>query len=699
MKIILGILTAAPLVAAHTSTGYRGYGLVGYGIDMSKPTCAYACHDAMSEYQLDCSTVLDPNDPNAHHHGRRRKFVTSEECYATNKNYLRSIAYCISTYCPADISISTLENYWAAFLIGRHPGQPAPNETFSVSLYNANPPPSKVVESKALLNTTTLVDMETYMANYLSNFVFEENEIKQSDFGLILLITGGALPIACSLLRFIPFPRGLTSRFNAYIIDPPLFGRRHQEPFHNLALVPTRGQALLITYFIVINIVLSCVGYQLVPDSPYYQLRADEVLTYIANREGVLAFANVALLVLYAGRNNILLYLTNWSYSTFILLHRWVAIICTLEACIHALIYVHGYRVENDYDEESKETYWIYGIVAILSMCVLLPTSILPLRQKIYNLFVTFHVVLALVALVACYHHIFYRFENQWGYETWIYIAFGFWGFDRLLRFGRLARNGVRKAYMTIVDENYIRVDIPGVVAQGHAYLYFPTLSWRVWENHPFSVMGAMIAQEPQKLPGLTMSDDSNSPIDLEKATGRVSTNGSFGSDTPTPTYKPGLTFFITTRGNGLTAKLHAKSRLPVLVEASYGASELEELRAVPNCIVIAGGVGITALASVLRTRGTGRVRLFWGVRSNALVEAVRASLGPDVLAPSIVGEIAIGRRLDLRGILYREAINDAETAVVVCGPVGMADEVREIVCELGRKGRAVRLVDEAFSW
>ncbi|KAI2618004.1 ferric reductase like transmembrane component-domain-containing protein [Hypomontagnella submonticulosa] len=670
---------------------------------MSKPTCAYACHDALSQYQLSCSTIPDPSDPNLYHHGHRQEFITSDECYATDKNYLHSVAYCINTYCPADIPISTLENYWATLLIGRHPGQPTPNETFSVALYNANPPPSRVVKSRSLLNTTTLVDREMYMASYFGNFIFEKNEIKQNDFGLILLITGGAIPIACSLLRFIPFPSRLKSRFNAYIIDPPVFGRRHQEPFHNLALIPTRGQALLISYFIIMNIVLSCIGYQFVTDSPYYQVRPDEILTYIANREGVLAYANIALLVLYAGRNNILLYITNWSYSTFILLHRWVAIIGTLEACIHALIYVHGYRMENDYDRESKETYWIYGIVAVLSMCILLPTSILPLRQKVYNLFVTFHVVFAFIALVACCHHIFYRFDHQWGYETWIYIAFGFWGFDRLLRFGRLARNGVRKAYVTVVDESYIRVDIPGVVAQGHAYLYFPTLSWRVWENHPFSVMGAMIAQEPQRTPSTTASGDSNnSPIDIEKAPGRTSTNNSFDLNPlcASPTYKPGLTFFVTTRGNGLTAKLHAKKRLPVLVEASYGASVLEELQHVPNCVVIAGGVGITALASILRTRGTGRVRLYWGARSKELVEAVQASLGPDVLSPSIVGEIAIGRRLDLRTILEREVtVGGDETAVVVCGPVGMADEVRAIVCELGRKGRAVKLVDEAFSW
>lgn len=520
-------------------------------------------------------------------------------------------------------------------------------------------------------------------------------------YRLIILITGATIPIACSLLRFLPFPSILASRFNAYFIEPPIFGRRHQEPFRNLALVPTRGQAILIAYFIIINIVLSCIDYT--PDTKGDQHR---LLGYIRNRQGVLCFANLPLLLLYSSRNNLLLWITNWSHSTFLLVHRWIAIILTIEACIHSAITLQ--RNLDDYSYQSKLPYWIWGVVAVMSMSILLPASILPIRQRLYNIFLISHFVLAFMALIGCYYHINQLYENQWGYETWIYTAFGIWAFDRAARLARLARYGVKTAEVTIVDEDYIRVDIHGVVAQGHAYLYFPTLSWRVWENHPFSVMGAMKAQEThnaQSPKNITGNSKSSTP-DLEKtqAYTRASTTSSdlAGFTPPKQTasiFKPCLTFFVRTTEKGLTNSLRSKKTLPVLIESSYAASSLEELHTVPNCVVIAGGVGLSAVGPLLRTRGTGRVRLFWGVRSQPLREAVEASLGPEVLVPNIVGEIAVGKRLDLRAIIEREAVNDIETAVVVCGPVGMADEVREIVCQLGRKGRVIKLIDEAFSW
>src|SRR5690606_16696735 len=48
----------------------------------------------------------------------------------------------------------------------------------------------------------------------------------------------------------------------------------------------------------------------------------------------------------------------------------------------------------------------------------------------------------------------------------------------------------------------YLRFDVDGVVVpDGHVYAYFPTLTWKFWENHPFSVLstfthGTSIATE-----------------------------------------------------------------------------------------------------------------------------------------------------------------------------------------------------------
>ena len=278
----------------------------------------------------------------------------------------------------------------------------------------------------------------------------------------------------------------MVTKFYAYLIDPPVFGRNHAVPVLGLAIIPTRGQALFIAYIWIINIVLSTAGYHTRDPNSWYTDAQEEIASFISNRVGVLSFANLILTVLYSSRNNILLYVTNWSHSTFLLVHRWIAVICTIQACLHSAIWLKLYidMGAELYEPEVKEKYWIWGIIATLCLSLMIPLSIVPIRQRIYEVFLASHVILAIFALTGSLLHIWYRFTWQWGYETWIYIAFAVWGFDRLFaRPLRIARNGIKRALVTVVDDDYLRVDIPGLEASGQVYLYFPTLSWRVWEK------------------------------------------------------------------------------------------------------------------------------------------------------------------------------------------------------------------------
>ncbi|KAF7116140.1 hypothetical protein CNMCM5793_004160 [Aspergillus hiratsukae] len=173
--------------------------------------------------------------------------------------------------------------------------------------------------------------------------------------------------------------------------------------------------------------------------------------------------------VLYTGLNNLLLWLTHWSHSPFVLLYRWVAFICALEA------YLQIYVANN---EHSTKT-------------ILIPSSTLPIRKRFYELFQAWHIILSFLALRGCYWHIYLRFAHQLGYETWIYTAFGIWAFKWVFRLLRLERHGVRKAPPTVLDDEYLDVEVPGVHAHGHVYLYLPTLTWRIWENHPFAAIAS----------------------------------------------------------------------------------------------------------------------------------------------------------------------------------------------------------------
>jgi hypothetical protein len=405
-----------------------------------------------------------------------------------------------------------------------------------------------------------------------------------ADSGSIILITTSILlPVVASSFRCHLLPTRFASRLNAYFNYLPLIGSRHSVPTFNLIIMPTRGQSVFLFYLIAVNIIFCCVGYDSRQPNSWFASSTAEIRSFVGNRTGALSLVNIAISVLYAGRNNVLISLTDWSHTTYLLLHRWVASIATLQACIHSAIYLYNYMESGEHATEAKLDYWIWGVVATLGMVFLLPTSVLPLRQKFYELFLVWHVVLAWFVILGSLLHIILRFSKQWGYELWMYIAFAFWAFDRMHRLVRLARNGVRKAHITVIDEDYIRLDIPGITGEGQAYLYFPTLTWRVWENHPFSIAGGMLHNNTSDTVDHQKTSISSSASSAHASPTAISDIEKSPKLAVTPTSKPasisttpklGLSFIIRTH-SGTTALLRSRSSLPVLVEAPYTGSIL----------------------------------------------------------------------------------------------------------------------------
>lgn len=417
------------------------------------------------------------------------------------------------------------------------------------------------------------------------------------------------------------------------------------------------------------------------------------ITTYVSNRTGVLSFVNMVLVFLYAGRNNFLLWVTDWSHATFLLVHRYVAIIATLQAIIHSVLWLVIKVQEGKHDSESKLPYWIWGAVATIAMTVLLHTSVHPIRQRCYELFLANHVILSIFVLVGSYQHIVLRFQHQWGYETWMWVVMAVWGFDRLTRILRLVRHGVRMAEIEVLDDDYVRLSVPGVSGSGHAYLYLPTLTWRFWENHPFSVATTLLSAPGHETGTLQMprSGDTEKISAYHVNTPRLSESDSASELNGTESYRTGLTFFIRTR-SGLTSYLRTRTTLPVLIEGNYG-SHIDVSR-YPTLIAVVGGVGITAVLPSIRAH-TGRTKLYWGVRSAALLKDMSPSL------EGIEKETFVGERMNIFSILENELRGEKEeVCVLTSGPHAMSDEVQTVVTRMAqRENVRVKLIVESFSW
>jgi hypothetical protein len=133
------------------------------------------------------------------------------------------------------------------------------------------------------------------------------------------------------------------SRLAAFIkqqfLLPATFGTGHLRRRFYLS-IPLRSQTILISTYLGINLVFMCVGYHIFNENLYWpEQPAIQLTRYVADRSGILAFAQIPLLIAFAGRNNILIGLTGWSYSTFNVWHKWIARVCLIYTFIHSVAY------------------------------------------------------------------------------------------------------------------------------------------------------------------------------------------------------------------------------------------------------------------------------------------------------------------------------------------------------------------------
>jgi len=482
---------------------------------------------------------------------------------------------------------------------------------------------------------------------------------------------------------------------------------------------------LLVVYMVAINAAMASIGHFARLNNDWrLNDRHGKFINSLGNRFGVLALANFPLIFLFAGRNNLLLYLTNWSHTTFLILHRWVSYIATAEAIAHAIIYLWTAVSQGKHSVWVKVPAWYTGVVGICSLSLLIILSIGFIRRRIYEIFLLSHIGISVAVLCGVFYHLFYLMMQYYeGYPLYIWTTAAIWVFDRLFRIVRIGFRGFRKAHISIIDDDYIRVDIPGVNANGHAYLYFPTLTWRPWESHPFSIakrvsptyvsavinnsappivspsISATSSMSERKASIVSMYTSPQTPKTPLTPWSPTSQNGLLHDAEkvhPNPPTLPGITFYVRTLG-GITRALRAHATARVLIEASYGAPR--SLAAYPTLLCFVGGVGITAVLAYVHQRPPHRraARLYWGCRSQALADALALDLA------GCQAVVAVGRRLDCPDILQREVNalpEDEPVAVIVSGPKGMADEVRAAVCALGRARRGeIRFLDECFGW
>jgi hypothetical protein len=131
------------------------------------PVCAYACRLAIQSHPLECTP--------------KGSTTTPPSCFASNEQYLTSLAYCISIKCAA-VSFAKLSAFWTKFAISTTPNEPIPQLSYKVALQEAGTPNVTAVEGE-ILSKTSIISEKSYKLQFNGLTSWNEAEKNHSISG------------------------------------------------------------------------------------------------------------------------------------------------------------------------------------------------------------------------------------------------------------------------------------------------------------------------------------------------------------------------------------------------------------------------------------------------------------------------------------------------------------------------------------
>ncbi|KAI5809391.1 ferric reductase like transmembrane component-domain-containing protein [Pyronema omphalodes] len=540
-------------------------------------------------------------------------------------------------------------------------------------------------------------------------------------------------------------PSHLKTWFRRHFVLPALFGRKHIETVGYYQL-PTRGQTLLITSYILLNVSFLATDYG----------RDGRSVNAMGNRAGHLSMVQMPIMFLFAGRNNLLIWITGWSYNEFQVFHKWIARVATLEAILHSACY--GYFAAQKQWKNSDKTYydaWMNGIAATSVMSLVMCFSMMTVRRRWFEFFRIIHILGGILFLIFLFFHV-RSMPN--GYTPYIWTCVSIWLVDRFLRMVRLCyfnRNGRQTAKIKLIGNSTLRVtvevNIPDIGFQPGAfyYLYFPD-TWFFWQSHPFTAASWRpaspgTAQAPNKVivalrqttphSPQTSSDEEGGQKKNKQSEKKKQSERKVVYEQQRAPQRAKLTFLIRARG-GMTRtllqqlSLGGKLSLPCLLEGPYGIAR--PVQAFHTVIIIAGGVGVSTALPYLTTHlsqevgVTKRFVLIWSVREGTMAEKTLEGIKGLSFRKDVALKVYITRssekdswRLPLgvkvrykrpmieESILKeaRNRIHGTPMAVIACGGGPVVDCARRgtvmaLENAAGRKGEGEILYwEEGYGW
>lgn len=528
------------------------------------------------------------------------------------------------------------------------------------------------------------------------------------------------------------FSRNTTTwwpKVKEHVTYAPIWNKRHNREIKlssavNVGTLPTRLQAFLLGLY-----VLSNMAYCTILD--YNVANKYAILAELRGRSGVLAVCNIVPLVLFSGRNNPLISWLQVSFDTYNLLHRWMGRIVVIESVVHTASWAVSQAASAKWNLimiDMSTPFMLWGGVAVVAAVLLAILSPSPVRHAFYETFLNIHIILAAAFILGTYMHCSIPHLPPLPY---VISALILWIGDRFFRIlwtakNNFSRHGLTEAEISVLPGDACRVTLhlpnhayikPG----SHAYLRFFRLN--VWESHPFSICWA----------------EDHAKLSYAASTSRGEGNDAFETDIRKVPTRTSVSFVIQAR-TGMTRQLFNLAnrmgatgaqtlRTYALFEGPYAGHH--SLDSYGHVVLFAGASGITHQLPYVQHLLTGfedgtvairRITLVWVIRRLDHIQWAEPWLstllsqsgesGVFDLRVFVTGssgksdsddeeeslEITFGRP-NVSQILFEQVKNQVGAmCVTVCGPGGLADDVRRGVREVQTLS-FVDFIEESFTW
>lgn len=208
-------------------------------------------------------------------------------------------------------------------------------------------------------------------------------------------------------------------------------------------------------------------------------------LSVNSNRAGFMAVSQLPVVFLFASKNSIISFLSpGHGYEKLNFVHRWAGRGLFLSVAVHGSLWIaQDLRYGLPIIGQQKET---SGISAFGVLCIIVLTSVFPVRRWFYQGFFIVHTLgYAAFFITICVHTPYA--------EPWIFPCLAFYGLDLLFR---MIRSRVKDAVLIPIGKQMTLINIHDCDQGWHAGQHVRLrvfFDGRLFESHPLTILNAPV--------------------------------------------------------------------------------------------------------------------------------------------------------------------------------------------------------------